>query len=498
VQTNKRLSGQRIASSLVLIVSILTVVPTLPRANPDKKSEVGKRKPGENDMRTWTLRLGLILLALAGVRANRLSGQDVVPPAQPNSSPPAVAYEPAHPPPLWPTAMPTAGFGDPGPAPVNAPEVDFKESAPDVSFRYWARSEYLLWWVKNAPLPIPIVTTGDPNVGFPALSTAGGIGQPGTQVLLGDSSQNFGTFSGMRITLGGWIDQEQIFGIEANGFLLERRPSEFVANSDASGYPPLYLPRFNPTAGIEDAVPIADPLRGFAGGVVVTQTLQLWGMEANGLLSLWRQGDMEIMLLGGFRYADLRETLQIHNATTDLFTGDVTTLNDFFGTRNQFYGGQIGAQFGFQYESWSIDFNTKIAMGSTHQVVDIQGNITQTGPTPMVPPGAGTFPGGFFAQPSNIGHYTADQFTVIPSVNLNVSYQITKRWRAFFGYEFMYWNQVVRPGDQMNHSVNLTQNAVLDPNASGGHLIGAAQPAPLFNRTDFWAHGVNFGMEFRF
>ena len=26
--------------------------------------------------------------------------------------------------------------------------------------RSWARVDYLLWWVKNAPLPVPIVTTG--------------------------------------------------------------------------------------------------------------------------------------------------------------------------------------------------------------------------------------------------------------------------------------------------------------------------------------------------
>src|SRR5581483_3249784 len=32
--------------------------------------------------------------------------------------------------------------------------------------RGWARVDYLLWWVKNSPLPVPVVTTGDPRVGF--------------------------------------------------------------------------------------------------------------------------------------------------------------------------------------------------------------------------------------------------------------------------------------------------------------------------------------------
>src|SRR5947209_6217085 len=33
-------------------------------------------------------------------------------------------------------------------------------------YRFWARAEYLHWWVKDAPMPVPIVTTGDPAVGF--------------------------------------------------------------------------------------------------------------------------------------------------------------------------------------------------------------------------------------------------------------------------------------------------------------------------------------------
>src|SRR5690349_12761808 len=32
--------------------------------------------------------------------------------------------------------------------------------------RCWVRPEYIMWWVKNSPVPVPLVTTGDPNVGF--------------------------------------------------------------------------------------------------------------------------------------------------------------------------------------------------------------------------------------------------------------------------------------------------------------------------------------------
>ena len=97
---------------------------------------------------------------------------------------------------------------------------------PDDGLRYWARGEYLLWWVKSAPYPIPIVTTGDPATGFPLVNTAGGIGQNGTQVLLGNSSASFGAFSGGRIALGGWADDCRTIGLEASGFLLERRTNQ--------------------------------------------------------------------------------------------------------------------------------------------------------------------------------------------------------------------------------------------------------------------------------
>jgi hypothetical protein len=41
---------------------------------------------------------------------------------------------------------------------------------------------------------------------------------------------------------------------------------------------------------------------------------------------------------------------------------------------------------------------------------------------------------------------------------------------------------------------NLTQSAVL----GNGALIGPAYPTPLFNRSDFWAQGLNVALEFRF
>jgi hypothetical protein len=370
------------------------------------------------------------------------------------------------------------------------------------TYRSWARVEYLLWWVKNAPLPVPVVTTGDPNVGFDpnhvnTVNTAGAIDQRGTQVLFGDNSINFPAFSGMRLTLDHWVDEDGFFGVEGSGFVLERRTKRFAVASDKAGNPPLYFPISTGSAGAERGIPIADPLRSFSGNVGVSSTLQLWSAEGNGILTLVRNPGLEFTLLAGFRYADLRENLQIYNTTTDLIFDNVTNLNDSFHTTNQFYGGQIGSRLAVQRERFSLDLTGKVALGSTYQVVDIQGTITQAGPNALVPPGPGTFPGGVFAQSSNLGLRRAYQLTVLSSVELTLGYEITPRARMLAGYDILYWNQVARPGNQINHNVNLSQNAVLDPNGLG-RLVGPAQPAPLFNRSDFWAQGINFGLDFRY
>ncbi len=61
------------------------------------------------------------------------------------------------------------------------------------------------------------------------------------------------------------------------------------------------------------------------------------------------------------------------------------------------------------------------------------------------------------------------------------------------GYDFLYWSSVARPGDQIDRTVNSTQIA-----PRTGPFTGPARPAFEFKNTDYWAHGVNFGVEFRY
>jgi hypothetical protein len=107
------------------------------------------------------------------------------------------------------------------------------------------------------------------------------------------------------------------------------------------------------------------------------------------------------------------------------------------------------------------------------------------------PPGGGpisVLPNALFAKASNIGRTKADAFAVVPEVNLNIGYEFNSNLMAYVGYNFLYWSDVIRPGDQIDPNVN-----TLFP-----INIGAPFPARKFDHTDFWAHGVNFGVALRF
>jgi len=361
------------------------------------------------------------------------------------------------------------------------------DCCPGNDFRCWGSIEEMLWWISNGPLPGPLVTTGNPALGH----MSGTALDPSTKVLFGGSSMDYGTFNGLRVTLGGWIGPERTFGLEVSAFLLEERSVHFAADSNAQGNPPLYIPGYDATNGNRaNSAIVADPLAGFAGGVSVVSTTRLWGTEVNGVFGAWSSCAWSGSFLLGLRYIDLLETLELQNSTETTAGTGLTSLSDRFETRNQFLGANFGAKASYQYGFWFVDVIGKIALGSNREFVDINGNSTQA------LSGGGTMNsvGGLLTQPTNISRTYRDEFGVIPELVVKAGVDVCNNVRVYVGYDLLYWNQVVRPGSQVDLNLNLTQS----PNFGPGTLSGPARPEPLFNRTDFWANGVTFGMEVRY
>ncbi len=74
---------------------------------------------------------------------------------------------------------------------------------------------------------------------------------------------------------------------------------------------------------------------------------------------------------------------------------------------------------------------------------------------------------------------------------------LTSTVRVFAGYDFMYMSSVVRPGNQIDPNINLSQMGPT-PNHNPNTLVGPASPGVPFASSNFWAQGVTFGIEFRY
>ena len=95
------------------------------------------------------------------------------------------------------------------------------------------------------------------------------------------------------------------------------------------------------------------------------------------------------------------------------------------------------------------------------------------------------------ALPSNMGSFSQTRFAVVPEVALKLGYQVTSQLRIHAGYDFLYWSNVVRPGNVIDTGINPTQ---IPP----GPIAGVSRPLPRLDGSDFWAQGVNLGAVFTF
>jgi hypothetical protein len=152
--------------------------------------------------------------------------------------------------------------GDPaGLAPVPA-HADCVERLPagaagaDRGGRWYASAEYLLWWFKDSPLPVPLLTTTANAGAMPA----GALGDPDTSVLLGNQSLGTGAHQGARFTAGLWLDDRRQIAVEGSYFATV---SKTIVRSVASDGSPdsavLAVPFFDEDAGAESSFVLASP-----------------------------------------------------------------------------------------------------------------------------------------------------------------------------------------------------------------------------------------------
>lgn len=385
-------------------------------------------------------------------------------------------------------------------APAVATAATITDEAPfSPGWRWWFGLEYYLWRVKDDRTPGPLVTTG------PAGTPGAGVrGNPATGVLYDGSSLDHKFNSGAHPVLGVWLDTDQTLGLEASGFVLETHTLHGKADSNRTdGAPVIARPFVNLLTGQEDVQTVTspqDPLGGrYLGGIDVFSDSRTWGAELNAVVRPNLGGSLAWVLLGGFRYLGQKDEFRIQQSSTVLTPGtvgylgtpapapDIVSVRDYTETHNNFFGGQVGAHATYTAGRWTVDLLGKVAIGATVQELMMSGHTLLTDSTGLTL----YAPGGLYNLPSNLGDFTRTQFTFIAEAGARLGFHLTEHVQAQAGYTFLYWGNVVRPGEQINRLLDPRQ---IPSNLAYNPAIQATQPGRSFASVDFWAQGLTVGI----
>ncbi|MBS0649396.1 MAG: BBP7 family outer membrane beta-barrel protein [Verrucomicrobia bacterium] len=389
----------------------------------------------------------------------------------------------------------------------------------------WIKTDYLLCWIKNNPVPVPLVTEASLDDTLP-----GAIGQPHPHVVLGKKSISMDLMQGFQVDAGGWIKSE--VGIEGSYFLLSTASrSKSITTSGEPGSHNYAVPIFDPTgvfglkgkAG-ETIFILPGPLEGpgFFGQFQLQLRSRLQGVELSGLYRLINKESFQLRLLGGFFWFQLHEKLflkaETHAAPGASFGHAFYNTADRFHTTNNFLAGQFKIDTRYQTHKWYLQAALQGALGAMLQEAKIKGSSeTSGGNLFFLTKGTASkvLPGGIFAEPSNSGTHQRNPMAWGFETKIRTGFEITKNIDVHLGYTFLWLSKVLRPGDQIDRKINSTGTALANasratvgtgpgpippdgPAAPAPAPTGPKRPKDRFKSATFWVQGLDFGIQFNF
>lgn len=377
------------------------------------------------------------------------------------------------------------------PAPVEVVEPDRDPAPRRILGGSWGNHEILVWWAAGAPIPA-LVTGG--RDGPPVL------GRDGTTVLLGTRPIATPDITGYRVTQGYSLDTGDRVGFEGSYFFLGGRTvSDFATNVTNPRFPSIGLPFVNARTGLEDVHLLAAPGQSDALVNLYTST-RVQGAEATLIGNLVARPGVKVNAVAGYRFLQVNEGLRVETRSMQYPTpqsGYFQTLAltaDQFDGRNEFHGGQLGLVGDFHRGPFYVEVVGKVALGTNFQVVAVSGEthlITAANPVPLYR----SYFGGAYSTQANIGRATQTVFAVVPEAVLKVGLKYGENSRFYIGYDYLGLSTAVRPGDQIDRTINPTLVPSLNP---GGAVFGPDRPRLGITTSDFWVQGLVIGFEARF
>jgi hypothetical protein len=363
----------------------------------------------------------------------------------------------------------------------------------------WYSGEFLLGWSRSGRLPI--LATENNFTGYPSLA------DPNTRIALGGAREKPVDRGGARFTVGWALGGSPRAGFEATyDFYGTQTISESVAGGGTSGRI-LGRPLINPATGAEDVVIVSHP--NLLGRVDMNLSSRIGGWNALGVINLFHNERWTLSALGGYRYFHMNEGLRLDQSgyyraqyadpALNIVAGTAlpvvvhrTLSTDQIDVANRFHGALLGLRGEYDYGRFFVSLDAKVSIGRVIDVVKISGQTVS-----VVEATSGKvityYPGGVYGQMSNSGRFEQSTFGVLPEGILRAGIKLGSHSRFTVGYNFLYLNSVVRPGDQIDRTVDYIQSTA-DPLA----LRVASRPSMPMDRSSYWLQGLSFGLEWKY
>lgn len=334
---------------------------------------------------------------------------------------------------------------------------------------WWLDVDFTFGWRRGKGYPT--LVTGEPD----------GI-LPGAEQLYKAGNETSQMTPGMRLDFGTWVDHCQVLGIGGRFWFLGKDTGNYSVTSDQQ--PVIARPFYDFDNDQADALLVAFPgLR--SGNLNVWATNEVLGADFYARMLLLNTCNGRVDLIGGYQFSRINDDFRIVSNTLALaddggiIEGTTFRIGDQFNTRNEFQGGSIGLMWERECCGWTWNVMGKVGLGNMRQTAIVNGfnTVTVPGQSPV------TEPGGLLTAETNIGEDSRDEFCAIPEINLSLSYRIRPCLSLSVGYNFMYWSDVLRPGDIIDTTID-----------TDGDLN--TRPMLVFNSSSYWVQGLNLGLHY--
>lgn len=434
----------------------------------------------------WAMGITLLTAAAATAQPPASTGYYPAAPGPVMALPSNVLF----PEPVGPTggpAGPGMGYGE------KPPRYPLDENGNRAINWFYSQTDLLFGWTEE---------TGGRSLGTTGtIFGRGVIGEPGTSSF--GSADDFDTAVGVRQTVGWWFTPQRNFGLEASGFVFERKTSGFRVASDAAGNPVLARPFVDASTGQENARNIAFP-DAFTGNMTALSSMRVYGADIGFVIGMSERESFNVDFLGGFRFLSLIENLDTADYSQALGGGLVAFngvlagppaavgTNDHVSTQNRFYGPSFGLRAAGAWNRVTYQVSARCGLGWVTQSQTTAGTTTfyADGITPTA-----TTSGGMLIFPQNSGRITRTQFAAVPEFGFKLGYQVTRRMGVYMGYDLVYLSNAVRPSDVVKQPINPT---LLPTGQNFGIPFGPISPVGGFSSSDFLLNSISGGIQIVF